>query len=143
MNLDDFKQILITQTFDKWEWVEQQTDNRGQCVLVCKIPFKGLEHVGKVIVSATTNGIVGVRIAWGKVSPSIEVFKLLNHFNDCMTFSKAYISKYKGAYSLYTEHFSTEVNEVESVKEILNYLGYIADEHQFEYLKPLLVLVRE
>lgn len=143
MNLDDFKQILISETFDKWEWVERESDDKGKCILTCNIPFDGLEHVGRVTVTAGASGIVGIRINWGKLSPSIEVYKLLNHFNDNMTFSKAYISKIKGQYSLYTELFASEVDEVEGVKVILNYVGYTADEDNYQYLKPLLVLVRE
>ena len=95
------------------------------------------------VMKAGASGIVGIRINWGKLSPSIEVYKLLNHFNDNMTFSKAYISKIKGQYSLYTELFASEVDEVEGVKVILNYVGYTADEDNYQYLKPLLVLVRE
>ena len=142
MNVDSFKNLLVSETTKLgFAWSEGE-ENNGTFFLGCKFQFPYYDDDCQINLLFDADS---VRICFylDAIIPSYDNLKLINDFNENVPFLKAHIARTKNGYFLFITHdiINPESEEV-AVKNFVEICKYVNSQNVSIFLRPLTVITQ-
>lgn len=132
MNLDLFKQELISKTANRFSW----DDDSREDVAVLITEFRSRRYGGVPIglrVTFDNEGSLFVTFEFSRVACSREILTLVNYFNKNVLFFKAYVDK-----RLCVEQVVPSCESIEGAcAQVIEAISFVQSDRCAEYLCPL------
>ena len=142
MNVDTFKSLLATQTTPKgFSWSEDASDGKVSRI-ACRWGFPYYDD-DVVIQIELTERTMNVSFILDAIAPTYDNLKLVNDFNDQVSFLKAHIRRTQRSFLLYISSGLIRVNDEQTaVSTFLDLVGYTASQEVAIFLRPLTVITQ-
>ena len=143
MNVDTFKGLLASQTTPNgFAWSENDKFEGEGCLLACKGGFPYYDDDCLIQLHATEN-VVEIEFVLDCINPTYDNLKLVNDFNDNVSFLKASIRRQRqGFFLVVAANLLVVENEQQAVNFFMQAFKYVASQEVSIFLRPLTVITQ-
>ena len=141
MNVNLFKEQLISDTGANFAWIEEEQDNPNITDLSTDLYCREYRNQISINVVAFNNGTLFVNFIFGGINFNEDTLRLANNFNSKVQFLKAVVVPARRGHLLVVQKETNTESVDSAVKEVKDTIESLMSDDVVKHLQPLDIIV--